>query len=89
LDQELEVPRVSAPRAVVLSAAVMPLPRGLSEIACRGIAKLINVLNADMSLVGPRPPMPYEVAAYDDWHKLRLSSKPGITGLWQVSGRAK
>lgn len=42
-----------------------------------------------MSLVGPRPPIPYELEAYEPWHKLRLSAKPGITGLWQVEGRSR
>ena len=46
-----------------------------------------NVLLGDMSLVGPRPPLPDEVAGYDLWHRRRLSMKPGITGLWQVRGR--
>ncbi|HWW77184.1 MAG TPA: sugar transferase, partial [Pyrinomonadaceae bacterium] len=41
----------------------------------------------DMSLVGPRPPIPYEVEAYALWHRKRLDMKPGMTGLWQVSGR--
>jgi len=40
-----------------------------------------------MSLVGPRPPIEYEVENYDEWHKRRLSVKPGMTGMWQVSGR--
>jgi len=40
-----------------------------------------------MSLVGPRPPLPAEVKEYDDWHNKRLSIKPGITCIWQVSGR--
>ncbi len=40
-----------------------------------------------MSLVGPRPPLPSEVARYDVWHRRRLSMKPGMTGLWQVDGR--
>ena len=40
-----------------------------------------------MSLVGPRPPIQYEVDAYKDWHMKRLYIRPGITGLWQVSGR--
>jgi len=40
-----------------------------------------------MSLVGPRPPLPSEVANYDVWHRRRLSMKPGMTGLWQVDGR--
>jgi exopolysaccharide biosynthesis polyprenyl glycosylphosphotransferase len=46
-----------------------------------------NVLRGQMSLVGPRPPLPGEVAEYDLWHRRRLSMKPGITGLWQVSAR--
>jgi len=53
------------------------------------LPQFINVLKGDMSLVGPRPPIPYEVEAYEDWHKLRLSCKPGITGLWQVSCRGR
>jgi lipopolysaccharide/colanic/teichoic acid biosynthesis glycosyltransferase len=40
-----------------------------------------------MSLVGPRPPLPYEVEMYQDWHKRRFGAPPGITGLWQVKGR--
>lgn len=46
-----------------------------------------NVLQGDMSLVGTRPPTPAEVATYENWHLRRVSIKPGITGLWQVSGR--
>jgi lipopolysaccharide/colanic/teichoic acid biosynthesis glycosyltransferase len=43
-----------------------------------------------MSLVGPRPPIPYELAAYETWHRRRLLQvKPGITGLWQVMGRSR
>ena len=51
------------------------------------LPQLWNVLRGDMSLVGPRPPLPGEVAEYDIWHRRRLSMKPGITGLWQVEGR--
>ncbi len=51
------------------------------------IPQLINVLRGEMSLVGPRPPLPYEFAAYDHWQFDRLKVAPGITGLWQVSGR--
>jgi lipopolysaccharide/colanic/teichoic acid biosynthesis glycosyltransferase len=47
-----------------------------------------NALKGDMSLVGPRPPVPEEVVDYKGWHRRRLSMKPGITGLWQVSGRS-
>ena len=51
------------------------------------VPQLLNVLAGDMSLVGPRPPIPYEVEAYELWHRKRLDMKPGLTGLWQVSGR--
>lgn len=51
------------------------------------LPQLWNVLLGEMSLVGPRPPLPREVAAYDTWHRRRLSMKPGITGLWQIEGR--
>ena len=51
------------------------------------LPQLWNVLLGQMSLVGPRPPLPEEVAGYDLWHRRRLSMKPGITGLWQVRGR--
>jgi lipopolysaccharide/colanic/teichoic acid biosynthesis glycosyltransferase len=54
------------------------------------LPQFINVLQGEMSLVGPRPPVPYEVEAYDIWHRRRLlEAKPGITGLWQVSGRSR
>ena len=48
-----------------------------------------NVLKGEMSLVGTRPPTPDEVAQYENWHRRRISIRPGITGLWQVSGRSK
>ncbi len=51
------------------------------------IPQLWNVLRGDMSLVGPRPPIPEEVASYHRWHRRRLSMKPGLTCLWQISGR--
>ena len=54
------------------------------------LPQLWNVLRGDMSLVGPRPPLPYEVAQYKRWHRRRvLEAKPGITGLWQVTGRSR
>ena len=52
------------------------------------LPQLFNVLIGDMSLVGPRPPLPYEVQKYTSWHRKRLRVAPGITGLWQVSGRS-
>jgi exopolysaccharide biosynthesis polyprenyl glycosylphosphotransferase len=51
------------------------------------LPQLWNVLTGQMSLVGPRPPLPSEVANYDTWHRRRLSMKPGMTGLWQVGAR--
>ena len=52
------------------------------------LPQLWNVLRGEMSLVGPRPPIPDEVAEYQDWHLRRLEVRPGLTGLWQVSGRS-
>lgn len=51
------------------------------------LPQLVNVLLGNMSLVGPRPPLPREVAEYTEYDKQRLAVKPGCTGLWQVSGR--
>ncbi|MBF0571960.1 MAG: sugar transferase [Candidatus Omnitrophica bacterium] len=51
------------------------------------LPQLWNVLKGEMSLVGPRPPLPKEVEQYDHWHRRRLSMRPGITCLWQISGR--
>lgn len=53
------------------------------------LPQLINVLKGEMSLVGPRPPLPHEVERYEDWHRRRLEVSPGMTGLWQVSGRSE
>ncbi|MBA3405609.1 MAG: sugar transferase [Gemmatimonadaceae bacterium] len=51
------------------------------------LPQMINVLRGEMSLIGPRPPLAYEVAKYEPWQQERLAVRPGITGLWQVSGR--
>lgn len=53
------------------------------------LPQLFNVLKGDMSLVGPRPPLPHEVDQYEPWQRRRLSMKPGITCIWQISGRNK
>ncbi len=54
------------------------------------LPQFLNVLWGEMSMVGPRPPIPYELEAYDIWHRRRLLEvKPGITGLWQVNGRSR
>ena len=66
---------------------VTRLGRWLRGTSLDELPQLINVLRGDMSLVGPRPPLAYEVEAYEYWQFERLGVKPGITGLWQVSGR--
>ncbi|MEP7149430.1 MAG: sugar transferase [Acidobacteriota bacterium] len=61
--------------------------RWLRRSSLDELPQLFNVLKGDMSIVGPRPPILYEVEGYELWHRKRLDMKPGITGLWQVSGR--
>jgi len=68
-------PRLSSTGRVLRKTSIDELPQ------------LWNVLRGEMSLVGPRPPLPSEVVQYDIWHRRRLSMKPGITGLWQVESR--
>jgi len=70
-------PRVTAIGGILRKTSIDELPQ------------LFNVLKGDMSLVGPRPPLPDEVKQYDPWQRRRLSIKPGITCLWQVEGRNK
>lgn len=67
---------------------VFPFGRFLRRYSIDEIPQFWNVLIGDMSLVGPRPPMPEEVQHYTPWEKKRFGVKPGITGLWQVSGRS-
>jgi len=62
--------------------------RYLRKFSIDELPQIINVLRGELSLVGPRPPIPEEVEGYEEWHKKRLSVKQGITGLWQVSGRS-
>jgi exopolysaccharide biosynthesis polyprenyl glycosylphosphotransferase len=66
---------------------VTPLGRFLRRFSLDEIPQLINVIKGEMSLVGPRPHIPSEVAHYDEWHKRKFDVLPGITGLTQVSGR--
>jgi lipopolysaccharide/colanic/teichoic acid biosynthesis glycosyltransferase len=69
---------------------ITPLGRFLRKTSLDELPQLLNVLKGEMSLVGPRPPIPYEVAAYQSWHRRRvIEVKPGITGLWQVYGRSR
>ncbi len=64
-----------------------PIGRWLRRFSIDELPQLLNVLYGNMSLIGPRPAMPYELELYEEWHRHRLDAPPGITGLWQVSGR--
>jgi exopolysaccharide biosynthesis polyprenyl glycosylphosphotransferase len=66
---------------------VTPIGRFLRKTSLDELPQLINVLRGEMSLVGPRPPIPSEVKEYERWQRRRLSMKPGLTCLWQVKGR--
>jgi exopolysaccharide biosynthesis polyprenyl glycosylphosphotransferase len=66
---------------------ITPIGKILRRFSIDELPQLINVLRGEMSLIGPRPALPYEVDLYREWHRRRLDATPGITGLWQVSGR--
>lgn len=66
---------------------ITPVGRVLRKFSIDELPQLINVLRGDMSVVGPRPPVPNEVAKYEPWQRRRLSVRPGLTCIWQVSGR--
>ena len=68
---------------------ITPVGKLIRRFSIDEFPQIYNVLRGDMSLVGPRPPLPQEVAKYERWQKRRLSMKPGITCLWQISGRNK
>ena len=72
-----EDPRITPVGALIRRASIDELPQ------------LINVLQGDMSLVGPRPPIPYEVRLYSPRHLGRLAVTPGVTGVWQIYGRGR
>jgi exopolysaccharide biosynthesis polyprenyl glycosylphosphotransferase len=85
LREECE-PYAVAPRAAG-DPRVTPFGRWLRATSIDELPQLWNVLRGEMSLVGPRPEMPFIAAGYDDWQRRRLAVKPGITGLWQILGR--
>jgi undecaprenyl-phosphate galactose phosphotransferase len=74
---------------IVDDSRVTRVGRLLRRTSMDELPQLINVLKGEMSLVGPRPCLPYELEHYKDWHKERLSVTPGCTGIWQVNGRSE
>lgn len=68
-------------------ARITGVGKFIRAIGLDELPQLINVLRGEMSLVGPRPPLPYEYELYEEWHKQRQAILPGITGLWQVTAR--
>ena len=68
---------------------VSTLGRFLRKYSIDELPQLVNVLRGDMSVVGPRPPVVEEVAKYEAWQRRRLSVRPGLTCIWQVSGRSQ
>jgi lipopolysaccharide/colanic/teichoic acid biosynthesis glycosyltransferase len=67
---------------------ITPIGRFLRRTSLDEIPQFVNIFKGEMSLVGPRPALPREVAQYQEWQKGRLAIRPGLTGLWQVRGRS-
>ena len=82
-NQELQKPMVKLDN----DPQIIPLGKYLRKMCLDEIPQLINVLRGEMSLVGPRPPLEYEVEEYPQWCYGRFNTVPGMTGLWQVSGK--
>lgn len=74
-------------RKLIADPRITGLGKILRKTSIDELPQLWNVLRGEMSLVGPRPAIPYEVELYQPWHLRRLLTKPGMTGLWQVMGR--
>ncbi len=72
---------------IVDDPRVFRVGRWIRKYSIDELPQLLNVLRGEMSLIGPRPALPYEVDVYREWHRRRFEAPPGITGLWQVSGR--
>ena len=91
-EKDCELPSAEGKRIYKLTndSRVTRIGKFLRKTSLDELPQLVNVLKGDMSLVGPRPAIPYEVAAYQTWHRRRvLEVKPGMTGLWQVCGRCQ
>lgn len=81
-DSELAYKQVDDPR-------ITKVGRFLRKLSIDELPQFFNVLRGEMTLVGPRPPLPYEVEFYSQHDQLRLQGKPGLTGYWQVYGRSR
>ena len=73
---------------IISNARITKVGRILRKTSLDELPQLFNVLKGDMSIVGPRPCMPYEYENYDNWQKRRVNVMPGCTGVWQVTGRS-
>jgi lipopolysaccharide/colanic/teichoic acid biosynthesis glycosyltransferase len=86
-------PEGAADASVAFKVAADPrvtrLGAWLRRTSIDELPQLVNVLKGDMALVGPRPEVPYALEAYETWHHERFAVRPGLTGLWQVSGRGE
>lgn len=80
--------KTSTATKIVNESRVTRIGRFLRKTSLDELPQLLNVLKGDMSLVGPRPCLPFEWDHYEEWHKRRLSVMPGCTGMWQVAGRS-
>ena len=78
-----------APKKVIDERRVTPVGRFIRRYSIDELPQLWNVLRGEMSLVGPRPCLPYEAEFYSDWQERRFGVRPGLTGLWQVFGRGR
>ena len=68
-------------------ARLIPLGKWIRQLGLDELPQLVNVLRGEMSLIGPRPCLEYEAKQYESWHRGRFNALPGLTGLWQVSGK--
>jgi lipopolysaccharide/colanic/teichoic acid biosynthesis glycosyltransferase len=86
-DEEIEDTGGETLYKLAVDDRITPVGRRIRSWSVDELPQLFNVVLGDMSLVGPRPAIPYEVESYPAWYSKRFAVKPGLTGLWQVSGR--